>query len=73
MKELDYMADQIDNSRKHGFWIHKQVEDKRSVSGYFILPECKCNLCGFTVSGERDKCPHCKGIMDKERKWSKNL
>ena len=64
---------QVDNSKKRGFWIHKQVEDKRSVSGYFILPECKCNLCGFTVSYERDKCPHCRATMDQERKFSKNI
>ena len=33
------MADkQTDNSQKRGFWIHKQAEDKRSVSGYFVLP-----------------------------------
>ncbi len=66
------MTEKTDNSGKHGYWIHKQVEDQHSVSGYFVLPECKCGLCGFVVSYERDRCPHCRAIMDGERRFSKN-
>ena len=41
------MTTQKDNSNKHGYWIHTKVEDSRSVTGFFILPECKCSKCGF--------------------------
>ncbi len=60
------MTEKKDNSMKHGYWIHTKVEDSKSVTGFFILPECKCSKCGFVVSYERDRCPHCMAIMDGE-------
>lgn len=54
------------NSNKHGSWIHKRVQNAESVTGYFILPECKCSLCGYSSTFEKERCPHCKAIMDEK-------
>ena len=60
------MTEKKDNSVKHAFWIHTKRKDDSSVTGYFTLPECTCSNCEFVVSFERERCPHCKAIMDQE-------
>ena len=52
----------------HACWIHTRIRSNESVTGYFILPECKCSNCGYVVGFERPKCPHCKAIMDEGSK-----
>ena len=51
---------------KHGFWLHHIRSSKSSVSGFFYLPECDCSCCGETMRMEKDICPVCGAIMDKE-------
>ena len=62
------MSERKDNSRKHGYWIHTKVKNDRSVSGYFTLAECSCSRCGFIVASEKERCPHCRAVMDGERR-----
>ncbi|HCK88353.1 MAG TPA: hypothetical protein DHW39_06050 [Erysipelotrichaceae bacterium] len=40
-------------------WIHKTKEDASSLTGFLYLPQCSCSVCGFEVSFERERCPHC--------------
>ena len=65
-RKVQGMAEETKRPEKHGYWIHTRKENPQSVTGHFILPECKCSSCGFTVSWERERCPHCGAVMDGE-------
>ena len=58
------MAADVNNSGKHGYWVHTKVRNEQSVTGYFILPECTCSMCGYVAGYERERCPHCRALMD---------
>ncbi len=45
------------------YWIHDQILDPDYPDGVKVLPGCTCSECGFKVSFERDKCPHCGAVM----------
>ncbi|MBQ3272718.1 MAG: hypothetical protein IJH44_05645 [Solobacterium sp.] len=48
------------------YWIHDQILDPDYPDGVKVLPGCTCSECGFKVSFERDKCPHCGAVMRPE-------
>jgi len=48
----------------HAHWIHEKKENKASVTGYFILPACRCSNCDTWQPSEREKCPKCGAVMD---------
>lgn len=56
----------MNKENKHGYWIHKKIEDSTSVTGYLYQRECKCSECGYQVNMEKQICPNCGAYMDKE-------
>lgn len=44
-------------------WIHHTRNDETYWGGVIYLPECDCSECGFTVTRERKRCPHCGCLM----------
>ena len=46
-------------------WIHDTREDSSSVTGIIYLRTCRCSQCGFQVSFEKPRCPHCGVEMQK--------
>lgn len=52
------------NNIKHGHWVHTTRDDKSSIKGYIILPECACSACKKSVNYEKKTCPFCGTIMD---------
>ena len=59
-------ADQRGGVAVHAHWIHETKEDLSSVTGYFVLPACRCSNCGTKQNTERSWCPKCKAVMDEE-------
>ena len=48
----------------HAYWIHKKVESKKFVKGWYWERQCTCSSCGFQANMEKDICPRCGAIMD---------
>lgn len=44
-------------------WIHHTRKDDSYWGGVIYLPECACSACGFTVTSEKKRCPHCGVLM----------
>ena len=62
----DSALDAIHEAMPH--WIHHKREDSTYMGGVVYLPACDCSVCGYTVSSEKEKCPHCGSKMV-ERIW----
>lgn len=56
----------MEENRKHAYWIHQKKEAPESVKGYFYLPQCSCSNCGAEVNREKTVCPNCMALMDLE-------
>ena len=57
---------EVSEPERKPYWIHDQILDPDYPDGVKVLPGCTCSECGFKVSFERDKCPHCGAVMRPE-------
>ncbi len=57
---------ELSEPERKPYWIHDQILDPDYPDGVKVLPGCTCSECGFKVSFERDKCPHCGAVMRPE-------
>lgn len=46
-----------------GYWIHKEFECNKSVTGYFMTPRCECSICGCFSEYECNPCTSCGALM----------
>ena len=44
-------------------WIHDVVEDTNYVTGFKVLPSCKCSECGYHANRPKVVCPVCGAKM----------
>ena len=45
-------------------WIHDVVEDTSYVTGFKVLPSCKCSECGYHANRPKVVCPVCGAKMN---------
>ena len=56
--------------RHKAYWVHDRVKSDQVVGGYYILPSCTCSKCGFRSGSEKERCPRCRTVMEKEHRYS---
>lgn len=63
IEEVTETAEPEAEAEEGAHWIHDVVEDTNFVTGYKILPSCKCSECGYHANRPKIVCPVCGAKM----------
>ena len=60
---VEEVTEETEETEEGPHWIHDVEEDTNYVTGYKILPSCKCSECGYHANRPKTVCPVCGAKM----------